>query len=225
MQHTDMYCCAGDGRSASGHANGCQPATAAAYGTSGQPQQQQWQEWEDDISAPEVAAGDGEPTLALAPLFAGDQAGAPEDELVDEQLELPGFAHALRLQSVSRAQRHTLAHTGLMLWEAAPVLSRLLLRCPSLVAGAQRQKWHLLCVQVCMMLRNAPCPRNCPDQAYPADSECYTPKQYIQVARSTITWRTYVSWYFPLLLQGRRCWNWAAEQVPWCPWQRCGTAA
>ena len=61
----------------------------------------------------------------------GTRAGAPEDELVDEQLELPGFAHALRLQSVSRAQRHTLAHTGLMLWEAAPVLSRLLLRCPS----------------------------------------------------------------------------------------------
>ena len=48
---------------------------------------------------------------------------------------MPGLAAALAVRSVSRAHRHTLAHTGLMLWDSAPVLARALLRRPALLAG------------------------------------------------------------------------------------------
>ena len=42
----------------------------------------------------------------------------------------------VRVRSVAREHRHTLAHTGLMLWEAAPALARLLLAWPALCEGA-----------------------------------------------------------------------------------------
>ncbi len=53
------------------------------------------------------------------------------------QLDLGPPLGAVSVRSVSREHRHTLAHTGLMLWEAAPALARLLLACPALCAGAQ----------------------------------------------------------------------------------------
>ncbi|KAK9843966.1 hypothetical protein WJX81_000623 [Elliptochloris bilobata] len=68
--------------------------------------------------------------MDLDALFDG---GAPEE--VEELVDLGAALGAVRVRSVAREHRHTLAHTGLMLWEAAPALARLLLACPALCAG------------------------------------------------------------------------------------------
>ena len=42
---------------------------------------------------------------------------------------------SFRCRSLSRENRHTNSHTGLMSWEAAPFMARLLAVCPSLTLG------------------------------------------------------------------------------------------
>ena len=51
------------------------------------------------------------------------------------QVDLGPPLGRVRVRSVAREHRHTLAHTGLMLWEAAPALARLLLAWPTLCEG------------------------------------------------------------------------------------------
>ena len=51
------------------------------------------------------------------------------------QVDLGPLLGRVCVRSVSREHRHTLAHTGLMLWEAAPALARLLLAWPALCEG------------------------------------------------------------------------------------------
>jgi hypothetical protein len=59
---------------------------------------------------------------------------AGQTEEVEEAVEVEGVG-LLRLQSVSRLHRHTLAHTGLMLWDSAPTLCRFIKQHPSLFLG------------------------------------------------------------------------------------------
>ncbi|KAK9828449.1 hypothetical protein WJX72_000046 [[Myrmecia] bisecta] len=49
-------------------------------------------------------------------------------------VDLPSGLH-VKLASISRENRHTLAHTGLMRWEAATPLARFVLACPELFCG------------------------------------------------------------------------------------------
>ncbi|BDA43460.1 probable tRNA N(3)-methylcytidine methyltransferase METTL6 at N-terminal half [Coccomyxa sp. Obi] len=65
-------------------------------------------------------------------LFSGAD---PLDEIV-EQVHLEGLG-LLTLQSISRAHRHTLTHTGLMHWESASALARFILSHPAIFAGAR----------------------------------------------------------------------------------------
>lgn len=55
-------------------------------------------------------------------------------ENIVEEVHLKGLGH-LTLQSISRAHRHTLTHTGLMHWESASALARFILSHPSIFAG------------------------------------------------------------------------------------------
>ena len=54
---------------------------------------------------------------------------------VEETVEIEG-AGTFLLHSVSREHKHTLAHTGLMLWEAAPAFARYLALSHGLLNGA-----------------------------------------------------------------------------------------
>ncbi len=69
------------------------------------------------------------------------------------QVDLGPALGAVRVRSVAREHRHTLAHTGLMLWEAAPALARLLLARPALCAGAVTPFLTLLRPSLACLLR------------------------------------------------------------------------
>ena len=95
-----------------------------------QPQQQG--EWEDGYMS--AVPEDGEPCAGLGSLFSGQE---PDQDMVDERIQLAGLAGPLSVRSVAGCHRHTLAHTGLMLWESAPALARAILAQPSLLAGVR----------------------------------------------------------------------------------------
>lgn len=79
-------------------------------------------EWEAEEQLHVVEGG-------LGNLF-GCQAG----EQVEETFEIPGAGNFV-VRSLSREHRHTQAHTGLMLWEAAPAFARYLALSPLLLTG------------------------------------------------------------------------------------------
>ena len=54
---------------------------------------------------------------------------------VQEEVEIQKGVLVAQVVSVSRQHRHTLEHTGLMRWESALPLARLLLALPSLTQG------------------------------------------------------------------------------------------
>lgn len=64
-------------------------------------------------------------------LFGGEPG---QGEEIEEEVDLAG-AGRLTLRSISRLHRHTLAHTGLMLWESAPALCRFLACHSKLLCG------------------------------------------------------------------------------------------
>jgi len=61
---------------------------------------------------------------------------------VEETFEIEG-AGSFLVRSLSREHKHTLAHTGLMLWEAAPVFARYLALSPTLLNGAPHSPLYL----------------------------------------------------------------------------------
>ena len=56
----------------------------------------------------------------------------------EEEFEVPQ-AGKFRVKSLSRVHKHTLAHTGLMLWDAAPALAAYLAASPKLLNGDASQ--------------------------------------------------------------------------------------
>ena len=127
------------GQACQGNGNGrCQQAASSSCAQQDRQKPQQQHEWEEVASGSAPAGDDNEPCSGLGPLFSSSGRQPASEDLVEERLELPGLAGALRVRSVSGAHRHTLAHTGLMLWDSAPVLARALLRQPALLAGLWR---------------------------------------------------------------------------------------
>ena len=114
---------------------GCCQAASSAQRAQQAPQQ--WHEWDEEPRSSAAAGDDDEPCSGLGPLFSAEHQSSDE-ELVEERVCLPNLAGPLLVRTVSRSHRHTLAHTGLMLWESAPVLARALLQPPALLAGAHR---------------------------------------------------------------------------------------
>ena len=104
------------------------PATAA-NGSLGQPRAvtvPDWQaEWEDCRQFPQA-----EPEEALQDMF---DEGKPAAQL--QQLHIQGIGE-VEMWLVPRENGHTLAHTGLMVWEGSLALARLIAACPGIFTGA-----------------------------------------------------------------------------------------
>ncbi len=82
-------------------------------------------------------------------LFAGEEGETGGPEPVEEDMDLEGVGR-LTLRSVSRLHRHTLAHTGLMLWDCAPALCSFIVQQPSIFSGESNA-----CLGPCIPLRGA----------------------------------------------------------------------
>ena len=63
---------------------------------------------------------------------------------VTESFTVPK-AGTFLVRSVSREHKHTSAHTGLMMWDASPVLAAYLASSPHLLNGANLHATHLPC--------------------------------------------------------------------------------